>query len=705
MVKPLLKPLMARLLLPTLAKLVGSTDDDGSGSLLHLVLLLVLGGILIGTCLEVLCHRYRVTWLPGCTLATLSGVVIGVLIRVTNDPEDIPDELLFSGNILFLVCLPIILFDAGFSLRKKEYLGSLFTIIAFSVVGTLLSAFITGGILFGAGAGGMCKALGWNEVMAYSSILSATDALSSAGIYSSLGVSPALMTLVGGEGSLNDAISITMYQTYAGYLEDGPAGENSGSVLVRFLMMLVGSVSVGLFVGVLATFVFRYVHIGPTRDRGLMAFHSWLAARFGCTCRLRHQSGARGGLTTLDDASPLLLQAAASPAAGGYHAAEGGGEEAAGGGGGDPTLMDPRSPKHATGTAATRQPPEPATPAPAAGGGSAQLMRPYSSIHAVREGEGAQPGAGGPAGREGLDGFGAHGGAGVVGGEVKPDSSIFSQVSFVLTLAYVSYMTAEAFHLSGVVSSLFCGIAMNNFVRPLMTAEGKAFSEGTVRTLSATADTSAFFQVGVSIALTLGTSAGINDRESVELLLWTLFAVLVSRAVSVGLLGTVVNYFRRADDALPVSWLLLLWHAGLRGAGTYAFSLVLPTANRSLLVDVTAATVLFTVCVLGPTTLPAVYLLGVEQQQGGHGHGGGAAAAAKHAPIGGASASDKDAVAKMPHAVTVVEGGVAYRVFVQSGTRVMVPVAEPTPAERTASQLARFDARLRLIVSGIVRSD
>lgn len=26
-----------------------------------------------------------------------------------------------------------------------------------------------------------------------------------------------------------------------------------------------------------------------------------------------------------------------------------------------------------------------------------------------------------------------------------------------MTLAYISYMTAEAFHLSGVVSSLFCG--------------------------------------------------------------------------------------------------------------------------------------------------------------------------------------------------------------------------------------------------------
>lgn len=119
---PLLKPLsgpMAGVLAGLLRAGVGTTDDDGNSQLLHLVLLLVLGGILLGTSLEVMAHRYHFTWLPGCALSTLCGVLIGTLIRVTHDPEDIPGELLFSGNVLFIVCIPIIIFDAGFSLRKK----------------------------------------------------------------------------------------------------------------------------------------------------------------------------------------------------------------------------------------------------------------------------------------------------------------------------------------------------------------------------------------------------------------------------------------------------------------------------------------------------------------------------------------------------------------------------------------------------------
>ena len=150
MLRPLL-PSVSQLALGVVKAALGSSDDDGNSEILHLVLLLVLGGIVLGTSLEVMFHRWRITWLPGCALSTLSGVIIGTILRVSNDPEDIPGELLFSGNILFLVCLPIIIFDAGFSLRKKEYLGSLFTIVTFSVVGTLLTAFFTGGILYGAG--------------------------------------------------------------------------------------------------------------------------------------------------------------------------------------------------------------------------------------------------------------------------------------------------------------------------------------------------------------------------------------------------------------------------------------------------------------------------------------------------------------------------------------------------------------------------
>ena len=548
------------------------------------------------------------------------------------------------------------------------------------------------------------------------------------------------MTLIGGEGSLNDAVAIVMYQTFSGFLQDGTSNETAGALLARFLYMLAGSVAVGLSVGILSTFIFRYVHIGSNRDRGLIAFHEWLNGIF-CACRsgrggrasagervsLIHSHGSGGGsavdtssITGGDSAAGVGTLSAnegekglvgynamwghgGGDSADGNSAAPGGDAEtgAAGAGGETPHSTDSVSGSEASpvinsnsnGLSGSASPNEDEKALLLS-----NLLRPYASINAVRAGAAAS-GA-----KLGLDGFGAHGGADVMRGEIKPDSSVYAQISFIMTLAYLSYMAAEAFHLSGVVSSLFCGIALNNFVRPLMTPEGKSFSEGTIRSLASVADTGSFFQVGVSIAMTIGTVEGINDNAGLELLGWTLLSILIGRALSIILLGTLVNYLRRPEDKIPVSWLALLWHAGLRGAGTYAFSLVFPTQNKDMLVDVTAAIVLFTVFGLGSTTQAAVYLLGVHttdphEAEPGDRHG-------QHKPLGDEPEKQVQASGDaIPHSTVVMSGGVAYRVFVKSGARVAVPVARITASEKTASWMSKVDSRLRYFISGVVRAD
>ena len=90
-----------------------------SSYLLHLVLLLVLGGLLMSASVEVLLNRARVTWLPGSAIATLLGVGVGAAIRATHGDDDLPRELGFSGTVFFLLILPVIMFEAGWSLRKK----------------------------------------------------------------------------------------------------------------------------------------------------------------------------------------------------------------------------------------------------------------------------------------------------------------------------------------------------------------------------------------------------------------------------------------------------------------------------------------------------------------------------------------------------------------------------------------------------------
>lgn len=122
----------------------GDHSDDGATEILHVVLCIALGGVLLAMSLEVLQHRYHITWLPGPATSVLVGLILGLFIRLNADDEaNIPDELGFSGSVFFLIMLPIIIFQAGYSLRKKEFFGQLFTILTFSIVGTVIAAFVS----------------------------------------------------------------------------------------------------------------------------------------------------------------------------------------------------------------------------------------------------------------------------------------------------------------------------------------------------------------------------------------------------------------------------------------------------------------------------------------------------------------------------------------------------------------------------------
>ena len=237
------------------------TTEDSSSLEANLVLLTILGGVIVSSSLETLQHRNHKTWFPESSLAVLAGLLVGVIIRfAVSNP---PNNLVFNGEIFFLVALPVLIFDAGYSLRKKEFFGQLFTILTFSIVGTAASAAIIGGILFAAGQQGASLKLDFNEAMAYGGVLSATDAVASAAVLRGYGgVDANLMALVLGEGALNDATSIVWYQVFAGFFKEGITEDSSSDATSLFFTELFGSLFLGLFIAIMGTYFFRVVHMG-----------------------------------------------------------------------------------------------------------------------------------------------------------------------------------------------------------------------------------------------------------------------------------------------------------------------------------------------------------------------------------------------------------------------------------------------------------
>ena len=69
-------------------------------------------------------------------------------IRETNESE-IDLKSTFDPEIFFNILLPPIIFHAGYSMKKKYFFRNIGSIFAFAFVGTAISTFTVGGVMYG----------------------------------------------------------------------------------------------------------------------------------------------------------------------------------------------------------------------------------------------------------------------------------------------------------------------------------------------------------------------------------------------------------------------------------------------------------------------------------------------------------------------------------------------------------------------------
>jgi NhaP-type Na+/H+ or K+/H+ antiporter len=176
------------------------------------------------------------------------------------------------------------------------------------------------------------------------------------------------------------------------------------------------------------------------------------------------------------------------------------------------------------------------------------------------------------------------------------------QATIVLIMAYASFSAAEAMHLSGIVSSLFAGIAMNHWLARAMSHTGRMTTFSVFRVLASLADNTIFFLIGVNAVLYSG-------KFDFGLTFATILLCLLGRVFSVFPLAMGLNCFRK--EPISRRWMSIMWVAGLRGAIAYATAVRFPTQHRDEIVSATTYIVIFTIFVLGTLTEPALGWLGI----------------------------------------------------------------------------------------------
>ncbi|KAK4273500.1 hypothetical protein QN277_021884 [Acacia crassicarpa] len=231
--------------------------------------------IVIGHLLEE--SRWANESITALFLGLSSGVVVLLVTKFCNT-----ELLKFSENLFFLYLLPPIIFNAGFQVKKKQFFKNFTTILLFGVIGTVVSfCFISFGAFFLLRKIGLI--LKMQDYLAIGAIFSATDSVCTLQVLSQ-DETPLLYSIVFGEGVVNDATSIVLYNSVQSIDFSSISATTALNLLGTFLYLFLTSTVLGISVGLLSAFTIKTLYFGRhSTDREvalmmLMAYLSYMIA-------------------------------------------------------------------------------------------------------------------------------------------------------------------------------------------------------------------------------------------------------------------------------------------------------------------------------------------------------------------------------------------------------------------------------------------
>nr|BAP90754.1 vacuolar Na+/H+ antiporter [Nelumbo nucifera] len=253
-----------------------STSDHASVVSMNLFVALLCACIVIGHLLE------ENRWMNESITALAIGVCTGVVILLTTRGKS-SHILVFSEDLFFIYLLPPIIFNAGFQVKKKQFFRNFTTIVLFGAVGTLISFSI-----IATGATEFFKRLDMGSLdigdyLAIGAIFSATDSVCTLQVLNQ-DETPLLYSLVFGEGVVNDATSVVLFNAIQSFDLSHINSSIALQFIGNFFYLFVSSTMLGVVTGLLSAYIIKKLYFGRhSTDREvalmiLMAYLSYMLA-------------------------------------------------------------------------------------------------------------------------------------------------------------------------------------------------------------------------------------------------------------------------------------------------------------------------------------------------------------------------------------------------------------------------------------------
>lgn len=196
--------------------------------------------IVIG--LSAFAHKIK---LPYPILLVIAGIAIGFIPSM--------GEIEINPEIIFLIFLPPLLYDASFNISPKDFKTNINTISTLAISLVFLTT-----IGIAVVARYMISGMTWPLAFVLGSILSATDAVAAISITKGLNLSHKTLTILEGESLINDASALVAYR-FAVAAVMGSAFIIWKAAL-HFVLLLGGGFLVGFVMAKILAFILSKVH-------------------------------------------------------------------------------------------------------------------------------------------------------------------------------------------------------------------------------------------------------------------------------------------------------------------------------------------------------------------------------------------------------------------------------------------------------------
>jgi len=211
--------------------------------------------------------KYKMYYLSEAGGAMMFGLLVGGLL--TNFAQEEVTFMDFDPEIFFYILLPPIIFEAGFSLKRRRFFQNISTILLFAVPGTIITTLMVSCGLYALMLATVIPFDSFYECLLFGAIISAVDPV---GMLAVLGrnksntADPLLTSLIFGESILSDAVAVVLYVTIEEVGNEGDSEimltfeDHAMTIVGKFCAVWIASFLIGCAIALICAAILKNIN-------------------------------------------------------------------------------------------------------------------------------------------------------------------------------------------------------------------------------------------------------------------------------------------------------------------------------------------------------------------------------------------------------------------------------------------------------------